>query len=80
MLIRNPAWKLTIYSLLFYVNSGVKQGDSLSPFSIFINDLARDINIIKCGVKAGIDQVSIVLYADDIALLAWNTQMLDCLN
>ena len=64
----------------------MKQGDSLSPllFSIFINDLAKYINSIKCGVKAGIDEVSILLYADDIVLLAETQKnlqkMLDCLN
>ena len=54
----------------------MKQGDSLSPllFSIFIYDLTR----------IGIDQVSILLYADAIVLLVKTHKdlqtMLDYLN
>ena len=52
---------------------GVKQGDCLSPtlFAIFINDLAEEIK--SCGVRLQLDSdtfVNILLYADDIVLLA----------
>ena len=56
----------------FRVNSGVRQGDPLSPslFSLFINDLIKDIKRSNLGVSIGNDKVSILAYADDIVLLA----------
>jgi len=52
---------------------GVKQGDCLSPtlFCIFINDLAEDLKASNLGVE--IDQgilINVLLYADDIVLIA----------
>ena len=51
---------------------GVKQGDNLSPtlFNLFINNLASHIKELHCGIKIGIEQVIILLYADDIVLLS----------
>ena len=59
---------------IFDTTSGVKQGDILSPtlFSMFINDLAMDVKNLNCGVDAGGINVSILLYADDIVLIAPN--------
>ena len=56
----------------FDVLYGVKQGDNLSPtlFNLFINNLASQIKELHCGIKIGIEQVSILLYADDIVLLS----------
>lgn len=49
----------------------MKLGDTLSPtlFSIFVNDLVAEINSLDIGISAGNLKVSILLYADDIALL-----------
>ena len=64
---------------------GVKQGDCLSPtlFSIYINDLAQEIKDSGLGIPLEDDVlVNILLYADDIVLLAENEndlQQLICL-
>ena len=50
----------------------MNQGDTLSPtlFSMFTNDLAADVENVNCGVDAGGINVSILIYADDIVLIA----------
>ena len=60
----------------FKVSVGVRQGDNLSPtlFGIFINDLAIEIKNMGLGVLCGTTKVSILLYADDIALIAENEE------
>ena len=60
------------YTPWFDVDCGVKQGCLLSPamFAIYINDLAERINNLQCGIRIGDDLLSILLYADDIALIA----------
>ena len=60
-----------LYTDWFSINSGVRQGDTLSPtlFSLFINDLAKEIKASGYGITVGNDKVPILLYADDIALL-----------
>ena len=55
----------------FGISSGVLQGSALSPFlySIFIDDLPEWLSgLSKC--KVGGEEMNIVMYADDIALLA----------
>ena len=57
----------------FPIKTGIRQGDSLSPtlFAIFINDLAIEIKEKHKGVKLNENlNVPILLYADDIILLA----------
>ena len=58
----------------FNVDIGVRQGDNLSPtlFGIFINDLAIDIKNLGLGIPIGNRKIPILLYADDIAILAEN--------
>ena len=70
----------------FDVSGGLRQGCCLSPllFNLFINGLALRVKALGKGVRAGDQLVSILLYADDVVLIADNAQdlqsMLDLLN
>ena len=56
----------------FPITAGVTQGDSLSPvlFSLFIDDLAYEISKLDCSVMIGGLQVPLLMYADDMVLMA----------
>ena len=61
------------YTDFFSIMLGVKRGDVISPtlFSIFINDLVKGIKELNEGVDISPDlNVGILLFADDIVLLA----------
>ena len=61
-----------LFTNWFPTSFGVKQGDNLSPtlFSVFLNDLATEIKKLNAGVDTSDGTVGILLYADDIALIA----------
>ena len=66
----------------FSCNAGVRQGDVLSTtlFNIYVNDLVNEIRDLNKGVSLGDDLcVSILIYADDIVLLAENKENLQCM-
>ena len=56
----------------FSCASGLKQGCNLSPtlFSVFANDLVHEINDLDLGIEVGDSKVSLLMYADDIVLIA----------
>ena len=56
----------------FNIDQGVKQGAILSPllYSLFVNDVAKDLEEQGLGVRHEGKWAGIMLYADDIVLLA----------
>ena len=67
-----------MYTEWFQVNNGVRQGDSMSPtlFSLLINGLATDVKYLGLGVKAGGQDISMLLSADDIVLISLTAENL----
>jgi len=60
-----------VYSSMFVITSGVRQGSVLSPilFNLYMNDLAN--------INPGVNRICIILYADDILLIAPSVTMLE---
>ena len=50
----------------------MRQGDNLSPtlFALFINDLAKEVKILNKRIQIEDTNISLLLYADDIAILS----------
>ena len=65
----------------FNVSSGVRQGDPLSPtlFSLYINDLTCELKQAGPMMQLGNVNLNILLYADDMVLLAENEDNLQAL-
>jgi Reverse transcriptase (RNA-dependent DNA polymerase)/Endonuclease/Exonuclease/phosphatase family len=61
-----------VYSDVVLFKCGVRQGGVLSPylFAVFIDDIVKRIMESRVGCCIGIIPISIILYADDILLLA----------
>ena len=70
----------------FSCNLGVRQGDTMSPtlFNIYITYLIKELNANNQVIKLGNKHICILLYADDIGIIAKNEHnlqtMLDILN
>ena len=70
----------------FKVPNGLKQGCCVSPtlFALYLNDFAEEIKDFRCGIPVGDQQISILLFADEVALIAETEEnmqkMLKCLH
>ena len=62
----------------FNVNCGLKQGCSLSSilFNLYINDLIAKINSLDRGIDIDGEKIGILVYADDVVLIAENEEEL----
>ena len=65
----------------FEVTTGLKQGCLISPllFSLYINDLYDEIKSQELGVTAGDDLICMLMYADDVCLIAETEQDLQAM-
>ena len=65
----------------FLVERGLKQGCVLSPaiFHLFINDLALKYETVNKGINIDGEYLNILLYADDLILLADSEESLQVL-
>ena len=63
---------LILTTYWFEMKCGLKQGCSLSPmlFNLYINNLAFKVNALGKRVKIDDKFVSVLLYADDVVLIA----------
>ncbi|MES9881007.1 MAG: reverse transcriptase family protein [Sedimenticola sp.] len=73
------AVKVNEYTTPFFdVSIGLKQGCKISPtlFSIYVNDLADRLKSLNCGIDIDGYNLCVLLYADDIAIIAPNEESL----
>ena len=56
----------------FEIELGLRQGCLLSPilFALFINDLVDEIQKLNLGIQCGLKKISLLLFADDIVVIA----------
>ena len=71
-----------IFTDWFDVTSGVRQGDNVSPtlFGLFINDLSKYIKQLNKGINVRGENISVLLFADDMVLIAKNEPDLHAMN
>ena len=60
----------------FICEIGAKQGDSLYPtlFTVFSNDLVKEVNDQDMAINIADNKLPILVYADDIAIVANNEE------
>jgi len=61
-------------SSFFENKTGLKQDDPLSPilFSLVLHKVIHSIKMVPSGIKISKEQLNILAYADDIALIGKN--------
>jgi hypothetical protein len=61
-------------SSFFENKTGLKQCDTLSPilFNLALQKVIQSIKMVPSGIKIGREQLNILAYADDIALIRKN--------
>lgn len=73
----NIRWK-SIVTASFYMRNGTRQGSVLSPylFCLYMRKITSDITSLGTGCHIGGMPVNILLYADDLVILApsWSAQ------
>jgi len=59
---------------LFENKTGLKQGDPLSPilFNLVLQKVKQSTKMVPSGTKIGKEQLNVLAYADDIALIGKN--------
>ena len=64
-------WR-TSTSTPFLVTNGVRQGGILSPalFSLYMDDLSKQLQQCKSGCMVGEDLINHMVYADDLVVLS----------
>ncbi len=70
--VTNKALAGGVVSETYELLLGLKQGCVLSPllFDVFVDDLVTEVNAANAGVMIGASMISLLLFADDIVLLA----------
>jgi len=61
-------------SSFFENKTGLKQGDTLSPilFNLALQKVIQSIKMVPSSIKIGKEQLNVLAYADDIALVGKN--------
>jgi len=61
-------------SSCFENKTGLKQGDCLSPilFNLALQKVIQSIKMVPSGITIGKEQLNVLAYADDIALIGKN--------
>ena len=64
------------FSAIFETNTGVKQGEPLSPllFNIYLNDLVEYLGVNSMTPTLNEVKINSLLYADDLALVATSSE------
>jgi len=71
---RIAVWIEGTLSSFFENKTGLKQGDPLPPilFNLALQKVIQSIKMVPSGIKIGKEQLNVLAYADDIALIGKN--------